>query len=266
MADEFNVSMLASGSKGNVTFVETPNHKVLIDAGLSGKKIETLMEQIGRSLKEIDSLFVTHEHSDHIAGVGVLARKYGMDVYANEKTWAAMDGKIGKVADEQKHIFMPGETKLMGDLDVESFSVSHDAADPQFYAFHHNNKTFGMLTDTGYASDAVEGMLRDADVLLMETNHDYEMLRMGSYAWSLKQRIWGDKGHLSNEDGALALAGVLGRHTKHIYLGHLSQENNQKPLAHLTVKSILEEKGFAVDHDFFLHDTDPAEATKLLTI
>lgn len=266
MTSDFNVSMLASGSAGNVTYIETPNHKVLVDAGLSGKKIEGLMAQIGRSLTDVDSLFVTHEHSDHIVGVGVLARKYGMDIYANEKTWDAMDGKIGKIKPEQMQLFAPGQTKLMDDLDVESFTVSHDAADPQFYAFHHDNKTFAMLTDTGYASDKIKGLIRDADVLLMEANHDYEMLRMGSYAWSLKQRILGDQGHLSNEDGALALANVLGNHTKHVYLGHLSQENNQKNLAHLTVASILAEHDLAVDHDFFLHDTDPLKATAIQSI
>lgn len=266
MADEFKVSMLASGSQGNVTYIETPEHKVLVDAGLSGKKIEGLMAQIGRSLKDVDALFVTHEHSDHIHGVGVLARKYGMDIFANKKTWDAMAGKIGDVKPEQRQLFEAGKTKLMGDLDIESFAVSHDAADPQFYAFHHANKTFAMLTDTGYVSDRVSGMIRNADVLLMEANHDYEMLRMGGYAWPLKQRILGDQGHLSNEDGALALTEVLGDRTKHVFLGHLSQENNQKPLAHLTVASILQEHDFGVDRDFVLHDTDPGAATKLQII
>lgn len=266
MTSEFSVSMLASGSKGNVTYIETPEHKVLVDAGLSGKKIADLMGQINRSLTDVDSLFVTHEHSDHIAGVGVLARKYGMNVYANEKTWAAMADKVGAIPVAQKYVFEPGETRLFGDLDVESFAVSHDAIAPQFYAFHHDNKTFGMLTDTGYVNSRIVGMLKNADAILMEANHDYEMLRMGSYAWALKQRILGDQGHLSNEDGALALTGILGNRTKHVYLGHLSQENNQKALAHLTVASVLAEHDFAVDHDFKLLDTDPAEATKLIML
>ena len=266
MSNDFKVSMLASGSKGNVTYIETPEHKVLVDAGLSGKKITNLMSQIGRSLNDVDALFVTHEHSDHIAGVGVLARKYGMDVYANQKTWQAMAGKIGKINTDQIQLFEPGQTKLMSDLDIESFSVSHDAADPQFYAFHHDNKTFAMLTDTGYVNDRVIGTLKNADAILMEANHDYEMLRMGSYAWPLKQRILGDQGHLSNEDGALALTQILGNRTKQVYLGHLSQENNQKPLAHLTVQSVLEEHDFGVDHDFNLLDTDPAIATRLIQI
>lgn len=266
MADDFKVSMLASGSAGNVTYIETPEHHVLVDAGLSGKKITNLMNQIDRSLTTIDALFVTHEHSDHIMGVGVLARKYGIPIYANQQTWEAMENKIGKIDTDQKQLFEPGETKLLGDLDIESFSVSHDAANPQFYAFHHNNKTFSMLTDTGYVSDRVQGIIQNSDVLLMEANHDYDMLRMGKYAWPLKQRILGDQGHLSNEDGALALTSVLGQRTKAVYLGHLSQENNQKPLAHLTVSSILQEHDFSVDHDFFLYDTDPENATRLQNI
>lgn len=266
MTSDFKVSMLASSSSGNVTYIETPQHKVLLDAGLSGKKIEHLMGEIGRTLKEVDAIFVSHEHSDHIAGVGVLARRYGMDVYANQATWQAMAPKIGKIKPEQVKMFEPGEVKDLGDLDVESYSVSHDAANPQFYAFHHHNKSFAAVTDTGYVSDRMLATLRNVDALLVEANHDYEMLRMGSYAWPLKQRILSDKGHLSNEDGAQALERILGLRTKNVYLGHLSQENNQKLLAHMTVQSILQAENFAVDHDFYLHDTDPLSATPLQDI
>ncbi|WP_373719695.1 MBL fold metallo-hydrolase [Weissella soli] len=264
--DEFKVSMLASGSSGNVTYIETDEHRVLVDAGLSGKKIESLMNSIGRSLNDVDSLFVTHEHSDHIQSVGVLARKYGLNVYANDLTWQAMAGKIGRINDEQKFTFDVNSTKLLGDLDVESFSVSHDAAQPQFYVFHHNNKSFAMLTDVGYVTDQVAGMIRNADAILMEANHDFEMLRYGSYAWSLKQRILGDEGHLSNEDGALTLVDAIGNRTKQVYLGHLSAENNQVPLANITVSSILQEHDLGVNQDFELFDTAPDAATRLRSI
>ncbi|AIG64994.1 Zn-dependent hydrolase, beta-lactamase superfamily [Weissella ceti] len=263
---DFKASMLASSSTGNVTYVETPGRKVLLDAGLSGKKIEGLMQEVDRSLADVDSIFVSHEHSDHIAGVGILSRKYDMDIYANEETWAAMAPKIGKIAPEHIKICRPGEVIDLGDLEVESYSVSHDAANPQFYSFHHANKTFAALTDTGYVNDRMLSSLRNADALLFESNHDYEMLRMGSYAWSLKQRILGDKGHLSNEDGALALAEVIGSRTKNVFLGHLSQENNQQELAYLTVKGILEAKDFAVNHDFLMHNTEPLSASRLIDI
>ncbi|KRM12620.1 MBL fold metallo-hydrolase [Paucilactobacillus suebicus] len=264
--DQLHYSILASGSTGNVTYLETPEHKILIDAGLSGKKIQGLMEKIGRSLTDVDALFVTHEHTDHIKGVGVLARKYGMNVYANHGTWDAMSSKIGKVPVEQQHILEPGKTLSMGDMDVESFAVSHDAAEPQFYQVHHDGKTFCDLTDTGYVSDRVEQTIKDADAYLIECNHDMEMLRMGPYAWPLKQRILGDEGHLSNEDGANTMMSVIGNQTKQIFLGHRSQENNMRSLAHLTVTTMMEQHDFGVDHDFHLHDTEPDAPTKLYTL
>lgn len=264
--DNLKVSILASGSTGNATYVETPDHKILIDAGLSGKKLEELMNSIGRTLKNVDSLFVTHEHTDHSKGVGVLARRYGLDVYANEGTWEAMGSRIGKIAVEQKHILAPGQVQSLGGLDVESFSVSHDARDPQFYDVHYHNKSFAIVTDTGYVSERLLGTISDADGYLFECNHDVEMLRMGGYPWPLKQRILSDTGHLSNEDGANGLMKALGNRTKRIYLGHLSQENNVKSLAHLTVQTLMQGQDFAVDHDFALLDTDPTQATDLTII
>ena len=260
------VSVLASGSTGNATYIETPEHQVLIDAGLSGKKIEELMNSIGRTLNDVDSLFVTHEHTDHSKGVGVLARRYGMDVYANQKTWDAMTPKIGKIKLEQKHLLEVGEVLSLGDLDVESFGVSHDAADPQFYEVHHAGHSFAIVTDTGYVSERVEGVIRDAEAILMECNHDTEMLRMGPYPWALKQRIMSDTGHLSNEDGARALIDVLGNDTKQIFLGHLSKENNIKELAHLTVENIMKQHDLAVEHDFHLWDTSSNQATALMKL
>jgi len=264
--DRLKISVLASGSSGNVTYIETPRRKVLVDAGLSGKKIENLMQSIGRTLADVDSLFVTHEHSDHIQAVGVLARRYGLDVYANEKTWQAMGPKIGRIKPEQKHLFEPGALKSFDDLDVVSYQVSHDAAQPQFYEFHHAGATFAIVTDTGYVSEEVGGVISDADAYLFECNHDIEMLRVGAYPWSLKQRILSDRGHLSNEDGAKALMNVIGNHTKRVYLGHLSKENNMKPLAHMTVASVLAEHDLGVGHDFDLFDTDPNEATPLVAL
>lgn len=260
------VSILASGSSGNVTYIESANQRLLVDSGLSGKKVTELMKQIDRDIADVDGILVTHEHRDHIHGVGVLARKYKLDVYANEKTWAAMSPIIGEVKTEQKHIFEMGKVMTIGDIDVESFGVSHDAVEPQFYCFHKNNKRFAMLTDTGYVSDRMRGMIQNADAYLFESNHDLEMLRMGQYPWSLKQRILGDKGHLSNEDGAIAMADVLGDATKRIYLGHLSKDNNIKELAHMTATDILKEKGTGVNETFTIYDTDPEVASPLFNV
>jgi len=242
--------------------------EILVDAGLSGKKITGLLAEIDRKPEDLDAILITHEHSDHIHGVGVLARKYGMDLYANEATWKAMEGSkyLGKVDDSQKHLFEMGKTLTFGDLDVESFGVSHDAAAPQFYRFMKDGKSFVMLTDTGYVSDRMAGIVENADGYLIESNHDVEILRAGSYAWRLKQRILSDLGHLSNEDGADAMIRTLGNKTKKIYLGHLSKENNIKELAHMTMVNQLARADLAVGHDFDVLDTSPDTATPLVDI
>jgi phosphoribosyl 1,2-cyclic phosphodiesterase len=151
-------------------------------------------------------------------------------------------------------------------MDIESFGVSHDAAAPQFYRFYKNGKSFVILTDTGYCSDYLRGAIRGADAYLMESNHDLEMLRMGAYPWNLKQRILGDRGHLSNEDGALVMTDILTDNTKRIYLGHLSRENNLKELAHMTMENILYEHGLGVGETVHVYDTDPSKATELFVI
>lgn len=262
----FNYSILASGSSGNCFYLETDQKKILVDAGLSGKKIISLLSEIDRSPEDIDAILVTHEHRDHIHGIGVLARKYGMDIYANQLTWQAMEGKLGEIDTSQKHIFELGAMKTLGDLDIESFGVSHDAICPQFYRFMKDGKSFVMLTDTGYVSDRMVGIVSNADAYLIEANHDIEILRSGSYSWSLKQRILSDKGHLCNEDGADAMIRSLGNRTKKIYLGHLSKENNIKELAHMTMVHQLAQADLGVGTDFQVYDTSPDTATTLTKI
>lgn len=263
---DLQISILASGSSGNAIYVESDTTKLLVDCGLTGKKTEALLKQINRNPEDLDAILVSHEHSDHIKGVGIMARKYNLDIYANEKTWDAMTPKLGKLKTEQKYLFNLEENKTIGNIDIVSFAVSHDAIDPQFYTFQKNNKQFVILTDTGYVNDRMRGMLRNADAYLMESNHDISMLRMGQYPWSLKQRILSDKGHLSNEDGALALTDMIGDKTRRVYLGHLSKENNMKEIAHETVKEILIRKDMGVDEQFHIFDTDPDEAQKLFRL
>ncbi|WP_240376287.1 MBL fold metallo-hydrolase [Bacillus piscicola] len=259
-------SVLASGSTGNAVYVETEQKRLLIDAGLSGKKMEGLLQQIARSPKELDGILVTHEHSDHIKGVGVLARKYSLPVYANEKTWAAMENNLGTLQSDQKFTFARGSVQTFGDLDVESFGVSHDAADPMFFVFHHEGKKLTLATDMGYVSEQIKGVIRNSDMYIFESNHDMNMLRMGRYPWSVKRRILGDSGHVSNDDAAAALTEVVGERTTRVYLAHLSKDNNMKELARMTVSQILEEHDSGVGHTFHLFDTDPCEATPLTVL
>ncbi|MDR1012677.1 MAG: MBL fold metallo-hydrolase [Lactobacillales bacterium] len=262
----FQVSVLASSSSGNAVYIETPKKKILVDAGLTGKKMISLFSEISRNPANLDAILITHEHSDHIKGVGVLARKFQLDVYANEDTWKVIEGKIGKLKSAQKHIFKMGKVKTFGDLDIESFGVSHDAISPQCYAFHKDEKTFVMLTDTGYVSERMCKVICNADVYLMESNHDVQMLRMGAYSWNLKQRILSDKGHLSNEDSAQALVEVLGNKTKRIYLGHLSQENNLRELARMTVEATLKERSLEINEKVKIYDTYAKCATEMFEV
>lgn len=259
-------SVLASGSTGNAIYVETEDHSFLVDAGLSGKQMEALFQKIDRDMGKLSGILVTHEHSDHIKGVGVVARKYKLPVYANEKTWQAMDGLIGQVPVEQKFVFNMETVKTFGALDIESFGVSHDAADPMFYVFHHGEKKVVIITDTGYVSDRMKGLISNADAYVFESNHDVQMLRMGRYPWSIKRRILSDVGHVSNEDAAIAMSEVAGDRTKRIYLAHLSQDNNMKDLARMAVAQTLESRGIRVGEQFDLFDTDPKIPTALTAV
>lgn len=259
-------SVLASGSTGNAIFVETGEHSFLVDAGLSGKQMVKLFEQIGRDPAKLDGILVTHEHSDHIKGIGVMARKFKLPVYANERTWKAMDGLVGEIAVDQKFVFGMETIKTFGSLEIESFGVSHDAAEPMFYIFRAGNRKLVIITDTGYVSDRMKGLISNADMYVFESNHDIQMLRMGRYPWSVKRRILSDVGHVSNEDAALAMSEVIGDNTKRIYLAHLSKDNNMKDLARMSVQQTLEGKGLPVGSKFELFDTDPDIPTDLTAV
>ncbi|MBC1605943.1 MBL fold metallo-hydrolase [Listeria rocourtiae] len=264
--DQLRFSILASGSSGNATLVETADQTILVDCGLSGKKIEHLFSEVGRSMSDVDAILVTHEHVDHIKGLGVLARRYEVPVYANAKTWAAMETSIGEINIAQKFQFDMETVKSFGSLQVESFGVSHDAAEPMFYIFHSGKKKFVMITDTGYVSDRMKGHIANADAYLFESNHDVEMLRMGRYPWNVKRRILGDEGHVSNEDSGIAMSEVIGDATKRIYLGHLSKDNNMKDLARMAVAQTLAGEGIIVGEQVELFDTDPEIPTSIFTV
>ncbi len=259
-------SVLASGSSGNAIFVENDEHQFLVDAGLSGKKLETLFSKIDRSMESLDGIFVTHEHSDHIQGLGVIARRYGIPIYANAKTWKAMDGLIGKVPLDQRFEFGMETVQSFGGLDIESFAVSHDAADPMFYTFHQNDRKLAIITDTGYVSDRMKGVIRGADAFVFESNHDVGMLQMCRYPWSVKRRILSDVGHVSNEDAAVAMSEVVEEKETSIYLSHLSKDNNMKNLARMSVAQTLETCGIQTGEYVHLFDTDPEEPTKLVSV
>jgi len=195
--------------------------------------------------RQLDGILVTHEHSDHIKGLSVFARKYELPVYANAKTWQAMDKISKEIPDNQKRIMATGSEMQFGSLRVESFAISHDAAEPVGYCFTDGELKLSFATDLGYVSEKVRDRIIDSDVLILESNHDVEMLRIGHYPWNIKRRILSDVGHLSNEAAGEALCDVmLAGRVRRVYLAHLSRDHNVMDLAKLTIHSIVEEKGY----------------------
>ena len=255
-------SVLASGSTGNAFYIETNQTRLLVDAGLSGKQMDKLFAEISADPSAVDGILVTHEHSDHIKGLGIIARKYNLPIYANEKTWERMEKQIGKLSTDQKFHFEANHVQTFGDIDVESFSVSHDAVDPMFFTFHHNQKKVALVTDLGYVSERIKKTIEGANAYIFEANHDVSMLQMGSYPWSIKRRILGDYGHVSNEDCGIALSDVISDATRRVYLAHLSKDNNMKELARMSVDQVLQERDIKIS----LHDTDPGAATPLYEV
>ncbi len=259
-------SVLASGSTGNSVYIEDEERAFLIDAGLSGKKIEEKMDSIGRSMEKVEGIFVTHEHSDHIKGVGILARRYHIPVYANEKTWNAMRKDVGKIPSDLQFRFDTESVQSFGAFDFQSFAVSHDAVDPMFFALTHGDKKLSVVTDTGYMSDRMKGHIAKSDAFVFETNHDVSMLQMCHYPWSVKRRILSDFGHLSNEDAAVAMSEVIDEKDTYIYLSHLSKDNNMKELARMSVTQTLETFGIRVGEYVHLFDTDEDDSTPLRSL
>ena len=233
---------IASGSSGNCIYVGHASTHLLIDAGISGKRIEQGLAQIGVDPGSISGILVTHEHSDHIQGIGVLARKYQVPIYGTVETFCAMKkGKvnIGKVDDALLQQVFPEKELFIGEVQVTPFSISHDAANPVAYVLRADGHKIGMATDLGVYTENIMEHLKDAEILYLESNHDVNMLMVGGYPYYLKQRILGAHGHLSNDTAAELLCRLHHKGLQHVLLAHLSKENNYPELAYETVKAEL---------------------------
>lgn len=230
---------IASGSSGNCIYVGSESTSLLIDTGISGKKVEFGLNSLDLTTKDLDGIFVTHEHSDHIKGLGVIARKCGVPIYATAGTIQAMEksGSLGKMPEGIFHEIQADENCRIGDLTVHPFHISHDAADPVGYRISQGCCSVGIATDMGVYDDYIVDNLKGLDAILLEANHDVNMLQVGSYPYYLKRRILGDRGHLSNETAGRLLCRLLHDQMKDILLGHLSKENNYEALAYETVCS-----------------------------
>lgn len=228
---------IASGSSGNCIYIGTENTSILIDAGISCKRITEALHDIDRSVRDLTAILVTHEHSDHIAGLGVLIRKAQVPVYATSATIRQIlrYSPLGNVDEELFHPIDADQPFVIGDMKAEAFHISHDAADPVAYRIESAGKAAAIATDMGCFNRYTVNHLRDLDVLLIEANHDENMLQAGPYPYPLKRRIMGEKGHLSNSSSAMLLSQVLHDNMKAVYLGHLSKTNNYAQLAYATV-------------------------------
>lgn len=217
------VCLLASGSRGNSTFIESGGVRLLIDAGLSGKEIQRRLELLGLSCNDLDAILVTHEHQDHVGGIGPLARRHQLPVYIDNKTCAALP-KLGAIPDLR--LFHAGDSFILRDIEITSFSTTHDAVNPVGFVVHSPEGKIGYATDLGLPTRLVCECLKQCRVLILEANHDEKMLQDGTYPWALKQRIRSRHGHLSNTQAEELLDQVLWDGLEALFLAHLSDDNN----------------------------------------
>ena len=240
-----NYISLSSGSCGNCHYLEGDNTKIIVDAGISGKRIIENLNVHGKNLTGLNAIMVTHEHTDHIHAVGILSRKFDAPVYATEKTWEQMESTLGKIASNNIKILHKGELVQIGSVTIDSFSISHDAADPVGYSFVEARKKIAIVTDTGLITKEMFEKIKGADIAVIESNYDEEMLSFCGYSPSLKQRIRSDYGHLSNSEAGYLGIALVKTGTKNLLLAHLSRESNLPQLAFQTVGSILTSHGFS---------------------
>ena len=234
------VVVLSSGSKGNTTYIESGDTKILIDLGNSCKYVKEKLDIIGVEAKDIDAIFLTHTHADHIKGLKVFTKRFGTKVYLTK-------GMLEDLDYLENYSIINDKIIEFKDIALDIIKTSHDAKDPIGYIVNGNNKSIVYITDTGYINQKYFDLLSNRDIYILESNHDIEMLNNGPYPFHLRQRILGDKGHLSNYDSSKYLSTFLGNRTKYIVLAHLSEENNTINLAYNTLKERLDNNNQIVD-------------------
>lgn len=249
----------ASGSSGNCYMIKNSSAALLIDAGISGKRILQSLKNSGVNEYDVSGILVTHEHIDHVKSLPILTKKLpNVSIYANAATWQAIERPV---PEEKRRHFTTGKPFEVDDFLIRPFSIPHDAAEPVGFSIFCEEKQISIVTDIGYITDRIFDEIKDADLLLLEANHEEEILLMSSYPYSLKRRILGENGHLSNVSAGECLCNIIETNPKkrRILLGHLSHENNDPSVALLAVKNTLLEKGIftggTITVDVALRDT-----------
>lgn len=236
---------VSSGSSGNCHFVQTGSTRLIIDAGISGKRIEEGLNIHNESLKKVNGIFVTHEHIDHIQGVGVISRKFDLPIYATEGTWDNMEKSLGKIASHNIKEIKVGKKLDLDDVRIEAFGTSHDAKESCGFTITNGKRILAIATDLGYVSEEVYQCIEGAHMAVVESNYDPEMLKFSGYPQSLKARIRSEVGHLSNMECAFLSCALAKAGTQRILLAHLSKENNMPVLAYQTVEEVLKSHGIS---------------------
>lgn len=257
---------IASGSNGNCHYIQSKEGRILIDAGLSGKRIQERLLAVHANPNKIEGIFVTHEHIDHIKGVGILSRRWDIPIYANEGTWEGMKGSIGKIKPEHIKVIKTNESFVLKDLVIHPFSVYHDAIDPVGYCIETADAKLSIVTDTGKICDEIKYHIQDSNFVLIESNHDIDMVKTGRYPWSLKKRILSELGHLSNIVCGETIVDLFQGKQMTFLLGHLSGENNTIDLAMDTVKQIVQNRGIMIGKDLHIHMTSRDTHTAMFQI
>lgn len=236
---------LASGSKGNCIYVGTKETKILIDAGISTKAVRAKLAEINVALEDIDAIFITHEHTDHIQGLKLLALKMGIPVFANSETARGIVEYLHECP--KFKIFSTGETFEFGDMEIHPFSIQHDTLDPVAFTIRINNLKLGFCADIGFVTTLVQNQLRDCDYLYIEANHQPSMVHASARPMVYKQRVLSRTGHLSNEACGNLLSEIAHLNLKHVHLAHLSSECNTPEVALNVIREILERQGIALN-------------------
>lgn len=240
---------LYSGSSGNSFFIQSENTKILIDAGVSCKKIETALQTgFNLGLKDIDAIFVTHEHLDHSKGLNLISSKYNLPVYASRGTWNALKEKTDKILESNKKIFELDKSFDFKDLRIFPFSTHHDAAEPCGFNIYKDTSKVSIATDLGHIDNRILNNLKDSSFLMLESNYEPSILKISSYPYKLKQRISSSKGHLSNNDASETISELVNYGLKDILLIHLSKENNVPEIAYETVVEKLKNSNCMLDN------------------
>jgi phosphoribosyl 1,2-cyclic phosphodiesterase len=235
--------VLASGSSGNAALLATGKTRILIDAGLSMKELGRRLASIGEDLAEIDAILITHEHTDHVAGLPVLARNRNLRAVMYLSLLTEPSIEWGETRPERLELFQSGSGFQVGDVAVQSFGIPHDAVDPVGFALEAEGVRIAIATDLGYVPESIKFHLKRTDLLLLEANHDLDMLKVGPYPWAVKQRVMSRVGHLSNEAMAGFLIEDLDSSTHQLVLGHLSEHNNHPAIVEMVASQSLEQRG-----------------------